>query len=141
MTKQQQIAAFLGTHVTWPRATGGLGFWDFEPQWLQPAYGLVDAPRPSVDELAHELLDVAEFQALQLGTWLGTTDGKLIAEAVELVTPPFYRQDVELLVAGLQRAAQLQQQQGQQAAGRNALVAIGVAAAVALIIAALGDAG
>lgn len=51
-----------------------------------------------------------------------------------MVTPSFYRQDVELLVAALQRAAQLQQQEGQQVAGRNALGAIGVVALVAAFI-------
>ena len=84
-------------------------------------------------------LGIAEFKALQLGTWLGTTDGKVIAQAVESVTPPFYRTDVELLVAALQHAATLQQQEGQQAAGRFALGAIGVAGVVALAIASSGS--
>ncbi len=66
------------------------------------------APRPSVDQLARELLGIGEFRALQLGTWLSTTEGQVVAEAVEMVTPPFYSEDVELLVAALQRAAQLQ---------------------------------
>jgi hypothetical protein len=96
-------------------------------------------PRRTVEETAHELLGIVEFRALHLGTWLGTTDGRVIAEAVESVTPPFYRQDVELLVAALQHAAALQQQEGQQAAGRFALGAIGVAGVVALAIAASGS--
>jgi hypothetical protein len=97
--------------------------------------------RPTVDELAQELLGIAEFRTLQLGTWLGTTDGQVVAEAVEMATPPFYREDVELLVAALQRVAPLQQQEGQQAAGRNALAIIGTVAVVALFIAIFGDGG
>jgi hypothetical protein len=76
-----------------------------------------------------------------LGTWLRTTDGQAIAAAVESVMPPFYRQDVELLVAALQHAAVIQQQEGQQAAGRFPLAAVGVAGVVALAIAASGSGG
>ena len=137
-TKQQQIAEFLDTHIVWPRAHA-FGLWDAERPWAGPIYNPVPASRPSVDELATELLGIAEFRALQLGTWLSTTDGQVIAEAVEMVTPPFYSEDVELLVAALRRAAQLQQVEGQQAAGKNALIAIGVAALVALFIFGAGE--
>lgn len=139
MTKQEQIAEFLDTHIDWPRVAHGFGLWDAEFPWGGPIYNPAPAPRPSVDELARKLLGIAEFRALQLGTWLSTTDGQVIAEAVEMVTPPFYSEDVELLVAALQRAAQLQQVEGQQAAGRNALVAIGVAALLALFVFAIGE--
>ncbi len=138
MTTQQQIAEFVDTHIVWPRATGAFGLWDADLPWVQP-YSAVLAPRPSVDELARELVGIAECRALQMGTWLGTTDGKVIARAVEMVTPPFYSQDVELLVAALQRAAQLQQEEGQQVAGRNALVAVGAAALIALFIFVAGE--
>lgn len=134
MTKQQQIADFLDAYVRWPRATAGVSFWENEFPWVQASYGPFPAQRPTVDELAHELLQCVEFRALQLGTWLGTTDGKIVADAIEMVMPPFYRQDAELLVAGLQRAAQLQREEGQRAAGRNALATIGVVALLALLI-------
>ena len=75
--------------------------------------------RPTADELAHELLTDAEFEALQLGTWLNTTNGKVISEAVEMVLPPFYRQDAELLVEALQLAANLRR--GRAGAGREKL--------------------
>lgn len=140
VTKQQQIAQFLDTHVSWPRAPRRFGLFEEELPWMQPDHGLMESPRPAIEELARELLTVAEFRALQLGTWLGTTDGKTIANAVEMVTPPFYRQDVELLVAALQRAAHLQYEEGQRAAGRNALLAIGAAGIVAVAIKALGEA-
>ena len=140
MTKQQQIAAFLEKHITLPRMPTSYGSRGDAYPWAQTYhYPYVPTPRPTAEQVAHELLGIAEFKALQLGTWLGTTDGKVIAQAVESVTPPFYRTDVELLVAALQHAATLQQQEGQQAAGRFALGAIGVAGVVALAIASSGS--
>jgi hypothetical protein len=140
MTKQQQIAAFLDQHITLPRMPTSYGPWGDAYPWAQTYhYPYVPTPRPTAEQVAHELLGIAEFKALQLGTWLGTTDGKIIAQAVESVTPRFYRTDVELLVAALQHAATLQQQEGQQAAGRFALGAIGVAGVVALAIASSGS--
>ncbi len=81
------------------------------------------AQAPTEDELAQEFLGIAEFRALQLGTWLGTTEGEIITRAVEAVVPVYLRPDIELLVAGLKLAARLQQQEGQR-------VARGVAVAV-----------
>ena len=139
MTKQEQIAAFLDQHITLPRVPVSYGLWGNAYPWARSyQYPYVAAQRPTVDHVARELLGITEFRALQLGTWLGTTDGQVIAQAVESVTPPFYRRDIELLVAALQHAATLQQQEGQQAAGRFALGAIGVAGVVALAIAVLG---
>lgn len=125
MTRQQQIAAFLDQHMTWPRASGWAGHdysWPYDYGWR--------APRPTAEDLARELLGMAEFRALQLGTWLGTTDGQIITEAVELVAPPFYEEDIELLVAALEYAARLQHQEGQQVAGR---VAVGAAVAAGVV--------
>lgn len=139
VTQQQQVAEFLDTCI-WPRARG-FGLWYAEFPWAGPIYNPVPAPRPSVEELAHEFLGIAAFRALQVGTWLSTADGQVIAEAVEMVTPPFYSGDVELLVAALRRAAQLQQVEGQQAAEKKALVAIGVAALVALFVFGAGESG
>lgn len=128
MTKQQQIAQFLDRRVSWPRMLG--------PQpWLPYPY-TVPAPRPTVDELARELLSDSEYRALQLGTWLNTTNGQIISEAVEMVLPPFYRQDAELLVEALQLAAKLQAQEGQDKAGKIALGALGFAALLSFGIAA-----
>jgi len=131
MTKQEQIAAFLDAHITLPRVTerAAQGY-----SWLY-GYDYQQPPRPSAEELAQELLGIAEFRALQLGTWLGTTHGQIIAEAVEMVAPPFYDEDIEMLISGLQHAAKLQQQEGQRAAGRFALGTVCAAAVVAAGIA------
>ena len=72
------------------------------------------------------LLGDAEFRALQLGTWLGTTDGEVISQAVAQIIPPFYRPEYDLMVKGLTLAASLQAQEGQQVAGKVALGVIGV---------------
>lgn len=130
MTRQAQITAYVqGRYARRPMAG---------PSWTTPfnPYGWM--ARPAAEELAHELLQDAEFRALQLGSWLGTTDGRIIVAAVEAVSPPLYRQDVELLVAALQRAADLQQQEGQQIAGGYAISAIAVAGLAALMIGILG---
>jgi len=70
----------------------------------------------SAAELAGQLLATAEFRALGLGSWLGTPDGEFFTAAVEAVSPPFYRQDEELLVEALKLAAKMQS--GNQKAAR-----------------------
>lgn len=129
MTKQEQIAQFLDQRITFPRVMSVYG-WAAHQQYA-PAH-LHPYQRPTAEQLANELLAIPEFRALQLGTWLNTTQGEVIAEAVEMVAPPFYRQDVELLVEGLKLAAHLQAQEGQQKAGKVALGVVGAAALIAL---------
>ncbi|MGO9197985.1 MAG: hypothetical protein ACLQK4_12770 [Acidimicrobiales bacterium] len=115
--KQQRLTAFLNRHITFPRRWGGV-----------PSYGRsLPAQRPSKQELAQQLLASAEYRALGLGTWLGTPEGEFFTEAVEAVSPPFYRQDEELLVDGLTLAANMQSQ-NQRAAGALALGVIVLAA-------------
>ncbi|MGH9090014.1 MAG: hypothetical protein ACRDZR_01325 [Acidimicrobiales bacterium] len=133
MDKQQQITAFLDRHITLLRAPMSYAWRGVYPWAQTPAHPV--GPRPTTEQVANELLTMAEFRSLQLGTWLGTTDGQVIAQAVEAVTPPFYREDIELLVSALEHAAALQQKEGQEAAGRYALGAIGVAAFLAIIFA------
>ncbi len=123
MTKQQQIADFFNRYVTnLPRSYG------WYRQSLYPLGGWQQ--RPTVEAVARELLGVAEFRELQLGTWLGTTDGEILTAAVEMVVPMFYVEDVELLVDALKIAAELQQKEGRQKAmltAAGAAVVIGLA--------------
>jgi hypothetical protein len=126
MTKQEEIGAFLNQHITLPRIVSP--YWAHQQQFLGQS-------RPPVEQVANELLQIAEFRALRLGTWLGTVDGQVITEAVEAVAPPFYRQDIELLVSALTLAAKMQQTEGQDRAGKLALGAIGAAVLVGLGIA------
>jgi hypothetical protein len=69
-----------------------------------------------VEALARYLLEDAEFQALNLGTWFGTTEGRIITAAVMHALPPVYRPYAHLFVDALQRAAQLQHQGKKQEA-------------------------
>lgn len=138
MTKQEQLADFLHRSVALPRAVTPYGPWAGRHAWTYPN-GYMAAQRPSIETLAHEMLALSEFRALQLGTWLGTTDGQVLVQAVEMVAPPFYRQDAELLVDALKIAASIQQREGQQAAGMFALGAICVAVLVGVGLYAAGS--
>jgi hypothetical protein len=68
------------------------------------------------------------FGRCDWGTWLGTENGQVIAEAVEIVSPPFYRQDGKLLVEVLKLAAAMQKSEGEDRAGAVALTAVLTAA-------------
>lgn len=79
------------------------------------------------NDFAAALLDDAGFLALQLGTWLNSPDGNLIADAVGRVLPPIYRQEYHLVVEGLKIAAGHQRQAGvQRAVGAGVLGALGL---------------
>jgi hypothetical protein len=97
--------------------------------------------RPTAAEIGDAWREETEFRALQLGTWLNTPDGQMIAAAVEAVSPPFYAEDEKLLVAALRHAADHQREEGLQAAGRNAVIAFVVAGAAALLFGPFGSGG
>ena len=91
------------------------------------ARGNIDTGTNSeLEALAIQFVNDEEFRLLRLGTLLGTTQGDVIVQGVELVAPPFYRQDIELLVDALKLAARMQ---NKRIAGRFALAAAGLAAA------------
>jgi hypothetical protein len=120
---REQITDFVNRYFTGlPRCYGPLGF--------RPAgYGGLNQGRRAAKDIAQELLGCAEFRALQLGTWLGTTNGEIITQAVEAVMPPFYAEDVALIVEALNLAAAMQQREGRQKALVGAAVtfaAIGI---------------
>jgi hypothetical protein len=110
--RQRQLTEFLDQHVNLPKRVAGRAF-----AWHPP----ID--RPTAAELAGQLLATAEFRALGLGTWLGTPDGEFFTAAVEAVSPPFYRQDEELIVEALKLAAKMQSG-NRRAAGALALGAV-----------------
>lgn len=127
MTKQEEIAQFLETYCDLPRVANTFippGYPRHSGRWHQRT---PIEQRPSVEELAEQLLATPEFLALRLGGFLGTQEGRVIAEGVELVTPPFYAADVKLLVDGLTYAAELQSR-GNRNAGLFALGTVGVVA-------------
>lgn len=87
---------------------------------------------PPLEQFRRELLEDAEFQALNLGSWLGTTDGQIIADAVSAVIPPIYGPAYQLAVKGLTLAAEDQARAGKETAGKIALGAIFVGSVAAL---------
>jgi hypothetical protein len=130
MVQEQQIAEFLRAHGFAPPANSAAS-------WMRlpgsaPLAWRYQYP-PTVQELAQELVQIAEFRALRLGTWLGTADGLVITKAVEVVVPPFLRPDIELLTEGLKLAARLQQEEGQRVAGRVVLAATSITIIGALL--------
>jgi len=111
--KLEEIVAFLNRRSDLiPR--------EVNPYWLQQSTPL------SVEDYAQLLLSDAEFRSLQVGNWLGTTDGQIISQAVAQVLPPFSRTEYDFVVSGLTLAANLQAEEGQQVAGKVALSVIGV---------------
>lgn len=126
MTNQQeQIATYLRAHPRLqPYVQAALGAW---PHPALPSF-------PAAEELAAELLADAGFRALGLGTWLRTTDGQIIAEAVAQVIPPEYEPIFTLTVDALKLAAAKQTIEGRQKAGAIALLAMvgGIFAATAI---------
>jgi hypothetical protein len=115
--KLRRLTEFLDQYINFPRSGPG------------PAFGwCLRGDRPSAEELAQDLLGSAEFTALGIGTWFGTPQGRFFADAVEAVSPPFYREDEELLVDGLTLAARLHAEGKQKAAGFVAIGAVVVAA-------------
>ena len=103
---------FLGHHV--PPVKVGLRALDGMESWFDDSKALGTA-----------LADDAGFQAMQVGTWLNSPDGALIAEAVGQVLSPAYRPEYQLVVDGLQIAAVHQRDAGwQRAVGVVVLTAL-----------------
>lgn len=115
LAKCDQIADFLRRRITFIPSVYG-------HPWGRTAW---QQPLLSVNQLAKALVADAEFRSLQLGSWLGTTDGEVIETAVGMVVPPIYRPEYDLAVDSLKLAARLQQQAGQEAAGKVALSVVG----------------
>jgi hypothetical protein len=115
---QQRIAAYLEK---------------FTDQW--PKYGhawhgqRIMASAYTAEQIADALLADAEFRALKLGTWLNTPSDEVIAAAVSVLSPPPYKQDIDLLIEALQIAARRQHDEARQK------LAIGLLGGAALAIA------
>jgi hypothetical protein len=129
MTDQQQrIASYVSRNPAFsPYLRHGQTMPPPRP-WLEA----VARQLPPLEQFRRELLEDAEFQALNLGSWLGTTDGQIIADAVSTVIPPVYGPAYQLAVKGLTLAAEDQAQEGRKTAGKIALGVIFVGGAVAL---------
>jgi hypothetical protein len=135
MTDQQQrIASYISRNPAFsPYLRQGQTMPPPRP-WLEA----IARQLPPLERFRRELLEDAEFQALNLGSWLGTTDGQIIADAVGTVIPPAYGPAYQLAVKGLTLAAEDEAKEGRKTAGKIALSAIVVGGLAA--IASGGDA-
>ena len=118
-SKQQQIIDYLSRHPVFCAYVDNASQIDplSWPYMMPPVL-------PSVEKLTQAMLQDAEFRALRLGSWLGTTDGRAIAEAVRLAIPPQYGAAYNLAVEGLTLAARMQRNEGRQTAGAIALLVL-----------------
>jgi hypothetical protein len=121
----KRLATYLATFTSnWPR---------------QNQYPLYLGRQPSMashytaTQITKLLLADAEFKALKLGTFLNTPDGRLLAAAVESLTPPPYHEDVQLLVEALQLAAKAQQDEARDVLLKGLLLVAGVGVAAAVL--------
>jgi hypothetical protein len=120
MSRQEKIAQFVDANCPLPRMAFPYSVQSY-PRYRGLVYGPPYAHGYTVESLAEHFVASAEFEALRLGGFFNTVQGHVIAEAIELVTPPFYRQDAQLIIDGLVYAADLQKR-GNQRAG---LIAVG----------------
>ncbi len=123
--KCNQIADFLRRRIAFIPNTYG-------HPWGRTAW---QQQLPTVEQFAKDLVADAAFSSLQLGTWLGTTDGEVIETAVGMVIPPFYKPEYDLAVDGLKLAARLQQRAGHEVAGKEALSIVGASLFAAGVVA------
>jgi hypothetical protein len=118
-TPQERITGYLESFTAqWPKCQP----WEWV---LQPAM----SSAYTAAQIAEALLADSEFRALKLGTWLNTPSGELLTEAVMLLAPQPYSEDLELLIDALRIAAQRQQEEARQK------LAVGLLGGAALAIA------
>jgi len=101
--------------------------WAGAPFAFRPQVAM--AYQVTAEQVAERLLAEVGFRALRLGSLLNTPDGELMASAVELLTPPPYRADMELLVEALKIAAKKQQSEE-----RDKAFGVGVVAAIGAVL-------
>lgn len=94
----EQVARYIRSHSAFapyaPRPGYPAGIW---------AYGVL--PPQTASELADELIEDVGFRTLELGGFLSTPDGALIASGVELALPAADKRVVGLAVDALKLAA------------------------------------
>lgn len=120
---REDIASFLEDFIgdrDWPRASGNP--FEFRPP---PAM----AEQVSAGDVADGLLDTVGFRALHLGSWLSSPDRELIVAAVQLLAPPLYDVDAQLLIEAITIAAAKQ-----RTAELDKAVGIGVVAAIGAVL-------
>ena len=131
--RRQRIIDFVGQRIALvnpPRPYGSQQSWKVvglvglngEQTWFSDA-----------EALGAALADDVGFRAIELGTWLTTPDGSLIAESVGQIIPAAYRPEYQLVVDGLKFAADRQRGAGWQRALGVLAISFGLGFAVWLI--------
>lgn len=125
MSNEQDVAAYVAQHPTFaPYAAA-------QPTpWMGLGYRMVASQLPTPEQIAAAFLDDAEFQALRLGSWLGSQDGEFFAQAVALAIPAEYEPIFNLAVISLKLAADTQMRSGRKAAAGYVVAAFVLAAAI-----------
>jgi hypothetical protein len=112
-----QIARYVAEHPA---------FAPYAPRYGYPAGSWLRGSRPaqSAAELAEAMVEDVGFQALQLGGFLMTPDGELIAEGVRMALPSTDRVVFDLAVESLTLAAQKQATISRRQVGAALLVGL-----------------
>jgi hypothetical protein len=119
---EQQIAVYVSQRrlQRGHRSEPYLGYEiSIESRFAQPSW------EEQVEQLTAELVQDAEFAALGLADFLNSPNGDLIAKGVGMAIPSAYSLEYSIWVQAMQRAAEVQYQQGRKVAGRRALTATG----------------
>jgi len=103
MTSQQQIAEFLDQRITWPRASGPF---DAEMPWDAVLVAIPSYRRPARPSTSLPKSCSPSPSSCPCSSARGSEPPTASSSPgpSRWLTPSFYRQDVELLVAALQRA-------------------------------------
>lgn len=111
----QEIAAYLDSKLPLERDHLGLGFRSWPAQ------------RPSAKEVADLFSADADFELLRFSTFLASPQGELFTEAVELLSPPLFRDDEGLVLEALQIAAS-------ERTRRERLISVGLVIALGILL-------
>lgn len=118
MATQQEITSFVTRRFGLPLPAGPWPTLDHAVAGPRP-------PTTSAEDCARALVRDEEFRALQLGTWLNSPDGEVIAAAVQAALPQPYGYEAKVIIEGLQIAAKEQRRQGLKTAGVVSLIGLG----------------
>ncbi|MDA8067522.1 MAG: hypothetical protein M0T77_02780 [Actinomycetota bacterium] len=125
MSNEQEVARYVARHPTFApyaaaQATPCMGL----------GYRMAASQLPTPEQIAGAFLDDADFQALRLGSWLGSPDGEFFAQAVALAIPAEYEPIFNLAVASLKLASDTQMRNDRKAAAGFVIAAFVLAAVI-----------
>lgn len=124
MASQDQIAEFVQRRIAVGRVQPAQTYW-YPAHYPVLQHG---GSLPTVEQMAAELVQDAEFRALQLGRLLNTPTGEIVESAVAYAVPRAFAPEFGLIVGALRLAADFQKSQSRDrailAAGGTLLVGV-----------------